>query len=365
MSDEKPDSLEDRVRSRLAGEWEVTASDSPAGELLPGDVWDAIRQSINSTTKTYRYVLPAQLLPKLVEPTLDCRSVQAGAGLPGSFDARSICQHVIVPFDRENNNVLGGAPEPYANNPLRIPALIPAHRSAQKNKRGFDYLMAVLDYAQRNPEKVELIVRTMLAAIRERLAVASVVYPVPNRVSLKQTVGALQEYLRIRSGGIRMQAVAVALFRTIGERFTLFNDIRSNNINAADASTGNTADLECVDDEGHIVLAVEVKDRQLELRHVEDKLPGVRERGVRELLFLIQGGVAVGDGATLTETVSRQFVTGQNVYIVEWSEFLSSCLILFGEEGRRDFLRHIGPELDERRIDITHRRAWAQLLSTL
>ena len=361
MSDE-PLSLEERVRRILAVEWAFVENQTITDDSLPVDVQNAIKQSINSRTKTYRYVLPSQLLPKVAEPSLDCRSVQAGAELAGSFDARSISQHVIVPFDRENNNVLGGSSEPYANNPLRIPAIVPAARNAQKDKAGFDFLMTVLDYAQANPGKVESLVRLMLAAVRERLASVSVVYPVPNRASLQQTRDMLTEYLIVRSGGARMQSVAIALFRTIGERFKLFREVRSNSVNAADASTGSTADLECVDENETIVMAVEVKDRQLELRQVQDKLPGIREKGVRELLFLIQGGVVNADAEGVNETITRQFVTGQNVYVVEWSAFLSSCVILFGEDGRREFLRHIGRELDERRIDIAHRRAWADLL---
>ena len=365
LSEEQPPSLEDRVRGRLAAEWAFVESRDVGDSTVPANVLEGIRKSVNSKTKTYRYVLPAQLLPKLVEPSLDCRSVQAGAALTGSFDARSICQHVIVPFDRANNNVLGGSSEPYANNPLRIPAIVAGARAAQKDKAGFDHLRVVLDYAEGHADKVELLVRLTLAAVRSRLAEVSVVYPVPNRASLGQASDALSSFLGERSGGLRMQAVAVALFRTIGGRFGLFREVRSNHINAADASTGSAADLECVGAAGEIVLAVEVKDRQLELRQVQDKLPGVREKGVRELLFLIQGGIVGSDVDTVNELISRQFVTGQNVYVVEWYSFTSSCLMLFGEEGRRDFLKHVGRELDERKVDIRHRRQWASLLESI
>jgi carbamoylphosphate synthase small subunit len=49
----------------------------------------AISRSIRSSTKTYRYVLPTQLLSKLADNKLDARSIQAGSGDPGSFDART------------------------------------------------------------------------------------------------------------------------------------------------------------------------------------------------------------------------------------------------------------------------------------
>ncbi len=358
--------LKELVQGHLASEWlYVSAGRGGAPSGIDSAIRDAIRRSINSKTKTYRYVLPTQLLSKLARPELDCRSVQAGSGLAGSFDARSICHGVVVPFDRENNNVLGGSSEPYLNNPLRIPAISPAARRAQKDKDGFGDLMKVLDYAQDNPQRLVELVRDVLAAIKDRLGEVSVTYPVPNRASLQQTRAMLADFLSDRTGGLRSQAVAVAIFRVIGIRFNLFAEVRESNVNAADASTRSAADLECVDEAGQTVMAVEVKDRQLELRQVQDKLPAARERGIRELLFLVQGGTAVEDAQGVADTITREFVTGQNVYVLEWEEFIGSCLVLFGEMGRREVLQQVGKELDQQKADIGHRRKWAELLRTI
>ncbi len=356
--------LGELVRGHLASEWLfVNTGAVPTG--VDAAVRDAVHRSINSRTKTYRYVLPTQLLSKLARPELDCRSVQAGSGLAGAFDARSICHGVIVPFDRENHNVLGGSAEPYLNNPLRIPAIQPAARPAQKDKDGFDDLMKVLDYAQAHPQKIVGLVREVLNAVKDRLAMVSITYPVPNRASLQQTRATVRDFLNDRTGGLRLQAVAVAIFRVIGIRFHLFNEVRAGNVNAADASTRSAADLECVDESGAIVMAVEVKDRQLELRHIQDKLPAAREKGIRELLFLVQGGAADDDAQRVTDAIGREFVTGQNLYVLEWEEFMGSCLVLFGEAGRREFLQQVGREMDVQKADIKHRRRWAALLATI
>jgi hypothetical protein len=271
----------------------------------------------------------------------------------------------VVEFDRANESVLGGSTEPYANNPLRIPAITAEFRQAQRDKEGFDDLRTVLDYGQEHPDAVPVLFRATLLAIRDRLATVRIVYPVPNRVSLSQTIALLESFLQERTGGVRMQAVAAALFRAIGDHFGLFSHVRSANINAADASTGSAADLECVDDAGESVMAVEVKDRRLSLRHTQDKLPSVRERGIRELLFLVQGGVEPTDREAVQATIERQFVTGQNLYVAEFSSFLESCLILFGETGRRSFLQHVGEELEVQRADLSHRKRWAELLHDL
>jgi hypothetical protein len=44
-----------------------------------------------------------------------------------------------------NERVLGGSPEPYVNNPLRVPGITAAYRNAQKQKTDWDKLVAVLD----------------------------------------------------------------------------------------------------------------------------------------------------------------------------------------------------------------------------
>ena len=360
--------LTQAARAYLADAWsQAAASSAPSADLasLPQDVLDAIESSTNSGTKTYRYVLPTQVLAKVVNRSLDCRSVQATSGLRGAFDARSVCHKVIVPFDRQNNNVLGGSAEPYLNNPLRIPAIVAESRHAQKDKQGFDALRLALDYVQKNPRSAKTVLRAILAAIRRRMNVVTVTYPVPNRISLKQASSLLAQFLEARSGGLRQQAIAVALFRCIGETFSMFAEVRSANINATDASTGSAADLECVDAAGKVLLAVEVKDRQLTLRQTEDKLPGVRDKGIREILFLVQGGLESEDKDAINRLIDREFVTGQNLYVCEFTSFLESCLVLFGENGRRVFLRRVGEYLDEQRADMSHRQQWRDLLGNL
>ncbi len=105
------------------------------------------------------------LTAKAADPGRDCRSVQATCGLRGAFDARTIADEVVVPFDRANENVLGGSTEPYANNPLRIPAIVPTARSAQRDKSAFDDLCKVLDYAEKNPQHAVDLLRAALEQI--------------------------------------------------------------------------------------------------------------------------------------------------------------------------------------------------------
>ncbi|MBM4295204.1 MAG: restriction endonuclease, SacI family, partial [Deltaproteobacteria bacterium] len=104
-----------------------------------------IKSAIKSKTKSYHYVLPTQIVAKLAEPSLDCRCIQAGRAGIGSFDARSVADEVIVPFDQKNDRVLGGSPEPYVNKPLRCEEFSERFRNQQKNKQDWDGLCFVLN----------------------------------------------------------------------------------------------------------------------------------------------------------------------------------------------------------------------------
>jgi len=357
--------LTDLCRRELERAWTESIGSAGSHSTVPDEIQEAVRRCINSPTKTYRYVLPTQTLAKVVEPALDSRSLQEGSGLDGSFDARSLCHAVVVPFDRANHSVLGGAPEPYVNNPLRIPGILPEHRGAQKNKAGFDDLCNVVDFLEANPNSAGSILDCIVGEMRTRLGAVQVVYPVPNRASLKQTQLVVEGFLRERTGGVRLQAVSTAIFRTIGVHFRLYHHVDSARIHAADASTGSVADLTCCDEHHEIVLAVEVKDRELQIRHVQDKLPAVREQGVRELLFVVTSGIAESDMEPVQDLIEREFVTGQNVYAVPFDRFFESCLILFGEMGRREFLVHVGQAIDDIKADLIHRQAWRDLLQGL
>jgi hypothetical protein len=322
-----------------------------------------IRDCLTSSTKTYHYVLPTQLLAKAVSPDLDAHSLQAAYDVPGAFDARTLAHQVIVPFDRGNHRVLGGAPEPYVNNPVRVPAVIAAYRKQQKVKKDWDKLVAVLDAVENANDAAftEQVFEQVLHEIYKLLAGVVVVYPTPNRVSLDKANHLIEQYLTTSSGGDRMEAVCTALFQTIGERFGIFDNVKREKVNAPDAFSGMLADIECwIED--RIVLLVEVKDRALTLVQLDDKLDHARAKHIAEILFIARSGKHPGDAEDIDALIMSEFASGQNVYVSNFFDFALGISILLGEAGRVEFLDKVGKELDRVHSDITHRKAWAELL---
>lgn len=321
---------------------------------------------LTSKIKSYHYVLPTHLLAKCVNPELDCHSIQTSYDKPGSFDARTIAHSVIVPFDQSNHKVLGGSAEPYVNNPLRCPAVIKDYESQQKNKEDWNKLIKVLNTIEKknNNSYTKKVFQQVLIEIYHLLSEAQVVYPTPNRVSIKQTLRLITDYSAYKSGGDRIEAICTALFRAIAEHFKLFDSVRRQKVNAADASSGMSADIECYLKQ-NIVLLVEVKDRSLTLTQLDSKLDIARSRKISEILFLAEKGIAAPDNEKIEQRIISEFTSGQNIYVSNFINFSAGILILLGEKGRVLFLTLVGDELDKANSSIIHRKSWANLLKSI
>jgi hypothetical protein len=222
-----------------------------------------IKEAVNSKTKSYRYVLPTQLIAKLANPTLDSRCLQAKRGGSGAFDARSVNEKVVVKFDKDNENVFGGSPQPYVNNPLRRLEVTPTYSVQQKDKEGWDTLCVILEKVEsaNSPEFTRKVLEQTLYEALVRLSKTKILYPVPQRISLEQVNGLIGQFLSGHSLGDRPQAIGSALLETIGEEFKIFSKVKRSKTTSADASTGQVGDIECFDKE-KLVLGVEIKDKR-------------------------------------------------------------------------------------------------------
>jgi hypothetical protein len=362
--------LTDDAEQILRHEWDEVRKLGEAGKLKDrlddSRLLKAIRLSINSPIKTYRYVLPTQLVSKLADTSLDSRCIQSLRGGPGAFDARTVAHSVIVPFDQKNENVLGGSQEPYVNNPLRVPEVSSRYRDAQRDKKGWDRLCVVLKAVESaNDENfTKQVFKQVLAEIYKRLSGVRVSYPVPRRVSLKRTMEAIEAFLAEHSGGDRLLALSSALFTVIGQRFGLYVEVRRGKIAAADQASGMLADLECVSKDGQLAFAVEVKDRQITISQLRAKLRTIRERQVSEIFFVAQGTIPSEKGE-VEALVDREFTSGQNLYITDLVRLSRTTLALLGEKGRRAFLAETANQLEKYHSEVVHRKAWASVLAAL
>lgn len=324
-----------------------------------------IDQLVNSKVVSIRYALLTQLLGKIANPKRSLMLFQSGGEEPGAWDARSFSMHVIVPWVAANNDVIGTSAEPYASKPLRRPRL---ERDAPniRHKREWAALhdfFASLDSAP--PEELIAAFRCCLASVARRMAGQSFKYQIPIRVSLPATLDTLKTFLNEPSAGYRALAVTAAMMNVFGDSFSLFDRIESQGLNEADAVSGAPGDIMCYDKEGDMVLAVEVKDRELTLADVRASTRKARESdaALANLLFATPG-VRGQDSSEIHESATSAWAAGLNVYQADIIELVSAAFVLLPETWRPVLLRRIGEELDSRG-DHAHRRAWHGLLSEL
>jgi hypothetical protein len=262
------------------------------------------------------------------------------------WDARSLASKVVAPFNRQQENILGTSADPYVGNPMRIPRMERDDQS-KKDVTGWNTLVDVLEHVESrdDPASIEAVFRQVLLEMFRRQQSLHFVYSLPPRIRLEETLSLAQRSLQEKSGG-------------------LFAKVERARINASDEAIGQAADLECVNTEGKVVLAVEVKERTLTLTDVEGALRKCRQRKIKDIFFAAPKIKCDGQ-STLDERIGRAFASGQNLYVFDFFVFARSILALGGEPIRITFLQKVGEHLDNWNTQPAHRQVWKKLLESI
>ncbi len=227
----------------------------------------------------------------------------------------------------------------------------------------WDKLCEVIDAVENgSTELTKDVFRQVLRETYRKLGTANIKYDVPLRSSLANTVAVIGEFSREQSGGDRPLALTAALFQVVGDHFRLFKNVRREKINTSDKASGQVADIECLDDEGRVVIAVEVKDRIITISDFEEKLTSTRRKGIEEVFFASARGNKQPEG--MPERVEKEFAAGQNLYVFNLVDLARSVLALAGEQSRRNFLNLVG-EHHNAFSDTKHRLAWKKALQRM
>jgi hypothetical protein len=356
----------------LEAHWQAVVAEASSKPnvkyVTEGNLCQAIQASVNHKQVAYRFCLPIQLLGKLTNPMLDCLRLQKRKGDPSDvtgWDARSLGSKVIAPFNQREENILGTSSDPYVGNPMRIPRIARDDQS-KKDVTGWNTLVDILEQVESRGDSdfAETVFRQILLEIFRRQKSLRFAYPLPPRISLEGTLSLAQRFLQEKSGGDRSLALCGSIFDAIGIHFDLYAKVDRARINASDEATGKAADLECIDVEGKVVLAVEVKDRTLTLTDLEGTLQKCRQRKIKDIFFTTPE-VKIDEQPALNERIARAFASGQNVYVFDFFELARSVLALGGESIRITFLQKVGEHLDIWNTQPSHRQAWKKLLENL
>ena len=309
------------------------------------------------------YSLPTQLLGKLTDPRLDALCLQRGESSVSQWDPRSLATSVVVPWVRDNENVLGNSPDPYVSNPLRQSRVLPNPPNVRANTLPlWQSLHDVLSEVQGrdDPAYTAAVFRAVLHEAHEMLRSQDFNYPTIQRVSLEQTRYLASSLLESSRQGEHAMSLAAALFVAMGRRFRLWDDVRRQASTASDRAVGSVGDLECRD-EGVLVYAVEVKERSLTLADVRSFEEKLSQSKVTEAIISAPG-VHATEADSVDRRIHSMWTRGINLYRLSLEELLLITMSLAGEECRCDFIVEVGKQLDEHALP-SGRRAWRDLLT--
>jgi hypothetical protein len=342
---------------------DVDLASQPRGEFA-----DDILDIFNSGEKGWGYSVITQVLGKATDFNLDALSLQEKDENPGSWDAREFAKKVVVPWERNLNNPLGGSGDPYVNNMFRLPRYCEEMRRDRRSPEIYDKTYRVICAAQECQRPIDVIhlLEQILTELRRWLQDKSPDYPVPHRASLNKTNDAIIEFLSVRSGGARFQSVVYALFKAVGGIRGFYDQVRSRHVNAADSASGSSGDVECFREEER-ALVVEVKDIVLTYQMVEESATKARTLGETELLIIVnhQNPITNSDILSVKQLLEREFSSGLNIYIESAHLFMSCLLSIIGENGRRCFLEEVGNCLREQNADYMHRVEWGRIVRNI
>lgn len=303
-----------------------------------------VKTLLDSPTLAFRYTLFTQVLAKVIDPRINCLALQVKANIPGSFDARSFCKKVVVPFERQKLfNVLGGSSDPYVGKPLRHEKISPAFASNVKNKEHWGLLCRLLTKVQehRKREFVSQVFKQILLEIRRKLASGTPLVPHIQDVSVTQLKSILQMYLSRPSLGLRSQAIVYAFIHTMNEKLKTYKSVTTEKSTVSDAQKGRVADVECRDENGQLKLAVSVTD-YLTLTKLENELEKAAKNRVENLL-IIAHKIHIGSNE-MEATMSKYPV---NASVSQLVDFIVMFSVVLNSQMRKELVVRMYQVLQE------------------
>lgn len=329
-----------------------------------GDIFSSV---LFDGGNTYPYVLLTQVLGKAADGQLNALCLQDSSLLAHAWDARSLASKVVVDWNREIGKALPGTnTDPYVNNPARYKNFGDEMESKAKNKKDYQHLVQVVSHIEEYGAGEALkLLEGILVEIRFHLETNTRDYFGPPKVSLDDVMLVINSFLSVRSNGVRLQVVCYAVLKALSEAFPGYGSIQSYPTNSSDASGGRAGDVERLDRDGKVDLAVEVKDRTVSMGDLEASILKCRTVDVRNLLFVIQSDPLLSDENAMLERSKHEFTRGIDVNFSDADSLFRTALLLLSPKERAGLLRGVHDALEELGAHLKHRNHWMDLMKTI
>lgn len=282
---------------------EVAIQESSGSEYIPKtEKFKDMKTIMSGKSKTYPYIMVTAVLAKCIKPSIHPRALQKKSSLPGAYDARGLCENVIVPLEREMlAGGFGNSPSPFLSKPARYPevSLSNPDRMRAEMTRLYNFLEGIKDCSAQDAF-------SMLCDI---IHIAHTKRALKNFPSYKNIRGGpadmvcfADSILEQSCGGQSCVLIAATALSMIYKDL----EIITHPINQCGASSKQILDIDLYDKDRYLVGAAEVKDKTFGIEDVGITTDKVVAAGLPSFMFLY-GPNAEPKGKSLVELEHRAF----------------------------------------------------------
>lgn len=252
-----------------------SAWNSPRPAQLPAQDNAKLKYIIQeSNHKTYRYILLTGLLGAAAAQN-NPLCLQKGAEVDRAWDARTVCHHTLVPFERDYlDGALGKSNEPFLNKPARFKTLsINNAVRAGRDKEALKQTIDVLSNVDRNGSAFEYLVVALRLAAQikpsKKVAIAS-----SSAENFKQTFEAMLQNPHQGFSLLLFSYIFLNLIRTPQSIVDVYP------LNQSGSSSKQIGDID-IKDKGtkEVLLAAEVKDKNFSVYDISHAMRKAKEAG--------------------------------------------------------------------------------------
>lgn len=279
---------------------------------------------------TFKYILVTGLLGKCTNHKIYSRALQTSSALKHSYDARSLCHKVVVPFEKTKGDMWGLSNEPFVNKPAR-------HREHAKdntqlrNKFLASQVHDVLEYA--NKAKSDEVFRMLVHVLRvgKQRVQQVVAANAEVETNLGLVVHFVEQFLRESDGGTRLASVVGAFIMLINEGYI----VKVYPPNYSDKFAKTAGDIE-IWHKRRMISAFECKHRPISLDDVNHGIRKATTHGVREYNFVGASGLVKGQEAEIREFIQTS-ASPVDVHLVDIFAVMREWAVLLNPVRRMKF----------------------------
>lgn len=300
---------------------------------------DKILAILESTHKTYKYILINGLLAKATNEKINALALQARAPLEGAYDARSLCHNVLVPFERDFlHNALGGSNEPFLNKPARfthlsnknavrkgqdkktLELLIDIFNSIHTSSEAKNYLSCALDFLSKEIEE-------------NKLRHNSLITYNPTLIEIYELIiSFLEKSLEGETIAITVATLEKMYYSRLSKKFSVV----AHKVNQSGASSKETGDID-IFEENHLSYAIEVKDKKFSVYDLEHAIKKIQKKGGTKGQF-IYGQHALFDKKQITQKISDFEKEGFMILFQDVYTYAKTILFKIDLENKQEFV---------------------------